>query len=160
MKKIITFLLAMVMAFSLAACGSESNTDSSEDTRGNFVFGGNVGNVDPASGAYAWVGMRSGVMESMFKFDDNMNVQKNLVEDYSVSEDGLTWTIVLRDGVLFQSGNVMDAEAVKASLERTCSMQSRAEQELNIASIDADGNTLRITTKEPNPVLPNCLCDP
>lgn len=160
MKKITTFLLALAMVFSLAACGSTANTDSGEDTRGNFVFGGHVGNVDPASGAYAWVGMRSGVMESLFKFDDSMNVQKNLVEDYSVSDDGLTWTIVLRDGVLFQSGNVMDAEAVKASLERTCSMQSRADKELNIASIAADGNTLKITTRKPNPVLPNCLCDP
>lgn len=54
----------------------------------------------------------------------------------------------------------MDADAVKASLERTCSMQSRAESELDIASIEADGNVLTITTKKPNPVLPNCLCDP
>lgn len=160
MKKITAFILALVMALSLTACGGKANTDSSGDTRGSFVFGGQIGNVDPASGAYAWVGMRSGVMESLFKFDDSMNVQKNLVDEYSVSDDGRTWTIVLRDGVLFQSGNAMDAEAVKASLERTCSLQSRAEKELNIASIEADGNTLKITTREPNPVLPNCLCDP
>ncbi len=160
MKKIIPFLLALLMVLGLTACGDNADTDTGEDTRGTFVFGGQLGSVDPASGAYAWVGMRSGVMESLFKFDDSMNVQKNLVEDYSVSDDGLVWTIVLRDGVLFQSGNTMDAAAVKASLERTCSMQSRAEKELNIASIKADGNTLTITTREPNPVLPNCLCDP
>ncbi len=160
MKKIIPFLLALLMVLGLTACGGNTDTDTGEDTRGTFVFGGELGNVDPASGAYAWVGMRSGVMESLFRFDNSMNVQKNLVEDYSVSDDGLIWTIVLRDGVLFQSGNTMDAAAVKASLERTCSMQSRAEKELNIASIEADGNTLTIATREPNPVLPNCLCDP
>lgn len=160
MKRMTAFLLALMMVLGLAACGKQTDTGSGGDSRGSFVFGGQVGNVDPASGAYAWVGMRSGVMESLFKFDDSMNVQKNLVEAYSVSDDGLTWTIELRDGVLFQSGNVMDAAAVKASLERTCSMQSRAEKELNIASIEADGNTLKITTREPNPVLPNCLCDP
>ena len=124
------------------------------------MFGDYVGDVDPASNAYAWVGMRVGVMESLFKLDDGMNVQKNLVDDYSVSEDGLVWTLKLRDGVLFQSGNPMDAEAVKASLERTCSMQSRADGELGIASMEADGNVLTITTKKPNPILPNCLCDP
>lgn len=160
MEKITALLLALLMVLGLTACGGNTGTDTGEDTRGTFVFGGQLGNVDPASGAYAWVGMRSGVMESLFRFDDSMNVQKNLVEDYSVSDDGLIWTIVLRDGVLFQSGNAMDAAAVKASLERTCSMQSRAEKELNIASIEADGNTLTITTREPNPVLPNCLCDP
>ena len=52
------------------------------------------------------------------------------------------WTLKLRDGVLFQSGNPMDAEAVKASLERTCSMQSRADGELGIASMEADGNVV------------------
>ena len=120
---------------------ASSNLEAGTDTRSNFVFGDYVGNVDPASGAYAWVGMRTGVMESLFRFDENLNVEKNLVKEYSVSDDGLAWTIELRDGVLFQSGNPVDAEAVKASLLRTCSMQSRAAQELNIASIDAEGNT-------------------
>ena len=184
MKKKIALLLTAVMALSLAACGGsaqssapgstgsteasaetqtqekEENTPAEEDSRGTFVFGDYVGNVDPASGAYAWVGMRTGVMESLFKFDDDLNVQKNLVEDYSVSDDGMTWTLVLRDGITFQSGNVCDAEAVKASLERTCSMQARADGELKIDSMEADGLTLKITTKEPNPTLPNCMCDP
>lgn len=160
MKKITSFLIILLMLLGMTACGPTADTSSGADSRGTFVFGGQVGSVDPASGAYAWVGMRSGVMESLFRLDDNMNVQKNLVSDCSVSDDGFVWTIVLRDGVLFQSGNPMDAAAVKASLERICSMQSRAEKELNIASIEANGNTLTITTREPNPVFPNCLCDP
>ncbi|MBR4743858.1 MAG: ABC transporter substrate-binding protein [Oscillospiraceae bacterium] len=155
MKKTIVVLLALMLVLSLCACGGQQKTD--HDT---FVFGDYVGNVDPASGAYAWVGMRTGVMESLFKFDEKLNVQKNLVEDYSVSDDGMTWTIVLKKGITFQSGNAFDAEAVKASLERTCSMQARADGELKIASMEADGLTLKITTREPNPTLPNCMCDP
>ena len=81
MRKITAAFLAVLLLLSLAACGSKSESDCGGDTRGTFVFGGQVGSVDPASGAYAWVGMRSGVMESLFRFDDNMNVQKNLVED-------------------------------------------------------------------------------
>ncbi len=160
MKKISVFLLTLLVLLGLTACAATAEINNSADPRGTFVFGGQVGNVDPACGAYAWVGMRSGVMESLFRLDDSMQVQKNLVDAYSVSEDGLVWTIVLRSGVLFQSGNPMDAAAVQASLERVCSLQSRAEKELNIASIEADGNTLTITTHAPNPVLPNCLCDP
>ena len=156
MRRMAALLLSCVLVVACPGIGSRAE----EDTRGDFVFGDYVGDVDPASGAYAWVGMRVGVMESLFKLDDGMNVQKNLVDDYSVSEDGLVWTLKLRDGVLFQSGNPMDAEAVKASLERTCSMQSRADGELGIASMEADGNVLTITTKKPNPILPNCLCDP
>lgn len=118
MRRMAALLLSCVLVAACPGIGSRAE----EDTRGDFVFGDYVGDVDPASGAYAWVGMRVGVMESLFKLDDGMNVQKNLVDDYSVSEDGLVWTLKLRDGVLFQSGNPMDAEAVKASLERTCSM--------------------------------------
>ncbi len=172
MKKLIALVLTVILALSLAACGSkpetkpetkpEESTDKNadEDTRGTFVFGDYVGNVDPASGAYAWVGIRTGVMESLFRFDENLNVMKNLVDDYSVSDDGMTWTIVLKSGITFQSGNPFDAEAVKASLARTCSLQSRADGELKIASMEADGLTLKITNREPNPALPNCLCDP
>ena len=42
----------------------------------------------------------------------------SLAEDYEVSEDRRTYTFTLRDGVKFHSGAPMDAEAVKASLER------------------------------------------
>ena len=66
MKRITAFILALVMVLCLTACGTQANTDNGDDTRGTFVFGGQIGNVDPASGAYAWVGMRSGVMESLF----------------------------------------------------------------------------------------------
>ncbi|MCR5174870.1 MAG: ABC transporter substrate-binding protein [Oscillospiraceae bacterium] len=155
MKRIIVLLLALALVLCLCACGGQQT--AGHDT---FVFGDYVGNVDPASSAYAWVGIRTGVMESLFKFDENMNVQKNLVEDYSVSDDGMTWTIVLKKGITFQNGNACDAEAVKASFERTCAMQARADGELKIASMEADGLTLKVTTREPNPTLPNCMCDP
>ncbi len=155
MKRIIVLLLALALVLCLCACGGQQT--AGHDT---FVFGDYVGNVDPASSAYAWVGIRTGVMESLFKFDGNMNVQKNLVEDYSVSDDGMTWTFVLKKGITFQNGNACDAEAVKASFERTCAMQARADGELKIASMEADGLTLKVTTREPNPTLPNCMCDP
>ncbi len=162
MKKEIVGLLTALAVLGLAGCGANDGSVEKQNaaTIGSFVFGDYVGSVDPASGAYAWVGMRVGVMESLFRLDENLNVEKNLVKDYAVSADGLTWTIELADGVKFQSGNAMDAEAVKASLERVCSLQSRAAQELNIAAMEAEGNTLWITTREPNPTLPNCLCDP
>ena len=178
-KRTITLMMAALMlAGTITGCGAkpaenssdakqptESTADSSaaeaqSSERGNFVMCEYVGNVDPASSAYAWVGVRTGVMESLFVLDDNLQVQKNLVKDYSVSEDGLTWTIELRDDVKFQNGNPMDAEAVKASLLRVCELQSRADGELQIDHIDTDGFTLQIVTREPNPTLPNCLCDP
>jgi len=41
-----------------------------------------------------------------------------LAESYDVSEDGLVYTIHLRKGIFFQSGNPVNAEAVKFSFDR------------------------------------------
>lgn len=40
-----------------------------------------------------------------------------IAEAWSVSEDGLTWTFDIREGVTFHDGETVDAEAVKASIE-------------------------------------------
>ena len=77
-------MAALILSCALAAVCPVMGSQAEEDTRKDFVFGDYVGDVDPASGAYAWVGMRIGVMESLFKLDDSMTVQKNLVDDYSV----------------------------------------------------------------------------
>ncbi len=42
-----------------------------------------------------------------------------LATDWSASDDGLTWTFHLREGVTFHDGAAFDASAVKQSVERT-----------------------------------------
>src|SRR5712691_6026586 len=42
----------------------------------------------------------------------------SLAESWSMSEDGLTWDFVLRDGVKFHNGETVTAEDVKFSFER------------------------------------------
>ncbi len=42
-----------------------------------------------------------------------------LATDWSVSEDGLTWTFNLREGVTFHDGAELTSDAVKRSIERT-----------------------------------------
>lgn len=46
------------------------------------------------------------------------SVQPGLATEWSVSEDGMTWTIALREGVLFHSGEEMTSEDVAYSIER------------------------------------------
>ena len=42
-----------------------------------------------------------------------------MATDFDTSEDGLTWTFKLREGVKFHCGEEFDADAVKYCVERT-----------------------------------------
>lgn len=47
-----------------------------------------------------------------------MKLQNVLAESYTVSPDGLVYTVKLHSGVKFQDGTDFNAEAVKANLDR------------------------------------------
>ena len=47
-----------------------------------------------------------------------MKLHNVLAESYTVSPDGLVYTIKLHPGVKFQDGTEFNAEAVKANLDR------------------------------------------
>src|SRR5215475_5189806 len=60
--------------------------------------------------------------DKLFDIDEKLNVVGQLALSHETSADGKMVTIKLRPGVKFQDGEVMDAEAVKASLERHMNM--------------------------------------
>lgn len=49
-----------------------------------------------------------------------------LAESYEVSEDGLTWTFTLKDGIIFHNGDVCDANAVKACYDRALDPETKS----------------------------------
>ncbi len=58
------------------------------------------------------------VWESLVYLDQNLEAEPWLAEDFFVSEDGLVWTFLLKEGVVFHDGAVMDAEVVRDNLYR------------------------------------------
>lgn len=58
------------------------------------------------------------IHESLFALDENYEVKPLLAQGYTVSPDGLRYTIRLRTGIKFHNGQPMRAEDVIASLER------------------------------------------
>jgi peptide/nickel transport system substrate-binding protein len=58
------------------------------------------------------------VYDMLFAVDGNLEPQPQMVEDWSTSEDGLTWTFTLRDGLLFHDGSPVEAADAVASIKR------------------------------------------
>ena len=104
--------------------------------------------------------MRYGMGETLTKFDEKMNIQPWLAEKWTISDDKLTWTFKIRDGVKFSNGNPLTAEAVKASIERAFAKNTRAATFFKYTEMKADGQNLIITTDKPAPSMPGYLADP
>ncbi|WP_236628282.1 ABC transporter substrate-binding protein, partial [Sulfitobacter sp. HI0129] len=60
----------------------------------------------------------SNVFEGLTRFASDGSIVPGLAESWEISDDGLTYTFKLREGVKFHDGTTMDAEDVKFSLDR------------------------------------------
>lgn len=169
MKKILTILMALCMMLTLlVGCGSEQAETSDVEvagkktmTIGDTTFNPENGepDVNPHNDYAGWACIRYGIGETLVHYSDQMEIEPWLAKSWE-NTDELTWVIELQDGVNFQSGRKMDAEAVKECLEHLIENHDRAPGDLMIDTMEAEGQTLTIKTKEPRPALLNYLGDP
>ncbi|MBM7096284.1 ABC transporter substrate-binding protein [Bacillus sp. H-16] len=99
--------------------GAESS-DLAEDQTLIFARGGDSVSLDYASvtdGESSRVTEQ--IYESLLKFDDDsFEIGPGLAHDWDVSDDGLTFTFYLEEGVTFHDGTDFNADAVKLNFER------------------------------------------
>ncbi len=58
------------------------------------------------------------IFEKLVALDTNMEIVPELAKDWDISDDGLTYTFYLEDGVEFHDGTPLTADAVKFTFER------------------------------------------
>ncbi len=75
--------------------------------------------LDPSSGFSNENVIMANVYETLTVYTPENTVAPGLATSWSVSDDGLSWTFTLREGVTFHDGTPLDAAAVKASFDRT-----------------------------------------
>ena len=120
MKKALSLVLAAVMAFSLVACGGSSSSTASAGSTGSasgsttsnvtVQIGPNPESIDPALNSTIDGGnMLITAFEGLLIVDENNQVQPGQAESWEVSEDGLTWTFHLREGLKWSDGTDLDA---------------------------------------------------
>ena len=156
MKNMLALIFIFAMMFSVPVY-AEDKTMIIGDTTFNSENWEET--VDPHRTYNGWACIRYGIGETLVRYTDNMELEPWLATAWE-NDGGLTWTITLRDGVKFSSGRDMDGEAVKQCLEHLLEVHDRAPSDTMIDTIEADGQTLTITTSEPLPALMNYLGDP
>ncbi len=102
------------------------------------------------------------VLETLTFFDDDMNLIPWLAEDWENSEDGLTWTFMLREGVTFSNGRELTAEDVKWSFDRLIDPEIGSGNAFRLGGAGTvieviDDYTVSITTESRIATLPASL---
>ena len=165
MRNIAAAAMAGALAVSLAACGSSASTgaanatgeaaDAAEAGSTGFTvqLGPNPETLDPALNAAVDGGNTLiTIEEPLLIIDENNEVQPGQAESYEVSDDGLTWTFHMRDGLKWSDGSDLTAADFEYSFKRLANPDTAAPYAETVVGMidgyqdaignpDADGNT-------------------
>jgi peptide/nickel transport system substrate-binding protein len=112
------FRLAKLSALALALLSAQV-VPGVADTVLRIKMTGDLPQIDPMwSTSYAIRDMSYLVYDTLFSTDADNVIRPQMVETYTVSEDGRTYTFVLRDGLKWHDGGPVTAADCIASLER------------------------------------------
>ena len=138
-KKILALALAALMVLAMAACngnnggnasdpannGSSTPSGSGNDAEPTIAsefsvqIGPNPETLDPAlNSAVDGGNMLVTLFETLLIIDENLEVQPGQAESYTVSEDGLTWTFTMRDGLKWSDGTDLTAKDFEYTFKR------------------------------------------
>ena len=112
--------------------------------------------LDPTSAAAGAIDsvLYANVFEGLTRFASDGSIIAGLAKSWDISDDGLTYTFQLNEGVKFHDGTDMNAEDVKFSLDRARAEGSQNAQKAlfaGIASVDVvDPATVKVTLSAPN----------
>ena len=154
-------LLAGLLCAVLSGCGDSSTAETPESrAAANAIVVGIAQDLDNSLDPHKTV--KAGTREVMFNVFEGLmkptpegDLTPAIASDYKVSEDRLTYTFTLRDGVKFHNGDTVTAEDVVYSIQRCAAATETGivpvEAFSNITDIQAlDTSTVTITLAQPD----------
>lgn len=182
MKKLLTLILCLAMVLSVfAGCSSTPATEEGASSSGEaaqgeaadseykdtlvFAMNTDVQSLDPQiqndTTSEQVVKM---LYNTLLKFEDDGTVVGDLAESWSVSEDKLTWTFNLKQGVKFHNGKELTSADVKATFDRALNAEAGGLRTTEIikmfTAVEApDPYTVTITTDGPYGPMESLMCN-
>jgi peptide/nickel transport system substrate-binding protein len=102
------------------------------------------------------------VYDTLFALDRNLQVKPQMVDTWTVSDDKLTWTFTLRDGLEWHDGAPVTAEDCVASLKRWSARDGMGQKLMSfVASLEPSGpKTFVMKLREPYGLVLSTLGKP
>ena len=156
-KRILAVILLLGMLTTLlAACGGKGVSPDKRMETNEIVIGipQDFDSLDPhhmtAAGTKE---VMFNVYEGLVKPTSDGKIVPAVASDVSVSDDGLTYTLKLRQGVKFHNGDTVEMQDVLYSLDRRMSGEDAAAKLAAldiITGVKGEGDTLTLTLGEPS----------
>lgn len=165
-------ILAIGVMLAVAACGGGSKSSAEgkkPDPAAKMVFLDSAPNpdLDPAStisdSSFSQAVLYA-IYDRLLTFEPNGALKEGLAKEWGFTGGGLTtFRVTLRDGITFHDGKTLDAQAVKANLERSKSLGKAAGPTVAAAAAEiqsvtaVDAKTVNIALSKPDGSFPFAL---
>lgn len=166
-EKWIVLCLASLMCLGLAACGNNAakTNDSDAGVSGSgssgikdsvvIAIGSEPETLDPTKG---WGHGNAPIVQStLVRYTSDLTFENDLATDYSLSDDGLTWTFTIRDDVKFTDGEKLTASDVAFTLQTAKAAQGSVDLTYMESAVAQDDTTVIITLSKPTSIFLNTL---
>ncbi len=144
-------VLFLLLAALLSSCAEKDKKESKGGQKDHLILaiGGEPDNgFDPTTG---WGQYASPLFQStLLKYDKDFNIENDAAIDYKISDDGLKWTVTLRDSIQFSDGTPLTANDVVFTFH-TAKHSASVVDLTNLQEVrQIDGQTIQFTLKKRN----------
>ena len=162
-----------VVALTVTACGmggDDNGNNNGDSAEGEGSGGGHLVYAEQFGPAAAWAVetndahtlSRVGCLETLVKYSVEGELEPMLASEWTQVEPTV-WEFTLQEGVTFQDGTPVDAEAVAGALTHVLEVETpaRAFNADVISGVEAtDESTVQVTTPKPDPLVPLRVANP
>lgn len=171
--------LTLASAVLLMACGNKSTASNDNKNEINWYTPTEIITLDISKNTDSYSSLAIGNSGSnLLRVDDKGKLQPDLAEKVDVSEDGLTYTATLRDGLKWSDGSELTAKdfvytwqrmvdpttaseyaylATESHLKNAEDINTGKNKDLNALGVKAEGNKVIFTLSEPAPQFKSLL---
>ncbi len=158
LKKITGILCAVVMAAGIITAPVQVVSAGAED---KSVVVTMPASSEPASGFDPAFGWGAGehvheplIQSTLVRTNTELGIENDLATEYSCSEDGLTWTVKIRDDVTFTDGEALTAQDVAFTYNNCRDLSTVNDFTMLKEAVAVDDTTVEFHMNEPYSIWP------